>query len=430
MRSQILGIKMPIADTNRNGKKRNNTLEQVLFLFFSLFIFSQCISIAVANAFLGISVFVAFLIVINNLKGFSNSKIFQNISSSRYWIILFAIFLMAMFLSALFSLEPIASCKKAFNWYFYRFSPFFIILFFFRDFKKITFFVVLALISCAIDIIAGFFLMPEGSTRLKGIFGHPMTLAGFLTVSLPIVSAYLFNWKQKSTSLIFSATFFFVYVIGLLFNGTRGAWIAVSISILVVGIWLSIKSWKKLFFLFLICIATVITFCANERFEERALSITSTTLQSNTERLLMWQSAWNMFKDNPVFGVGAGQYAKKYQNEYILPQAKERSQNHAHSNIFQMLGQSGIVGLFGFLTLFVGIFWFSLKSAIVGKSPYGIVLFAFSLSFFIHGLTEFNFGNSAVLKYYLVLLACFVVLSSRNEGLNLHLFQRKNYPEV
>lgn len=90
-----------------------------------------------------------------------------------------------------------------------------------------------------------------------------------------------------------------------------------------------------------------------------------------------------------------------------------------------MLGQSGAVGLFGFLTLFLGIFWFGFKTVRKDESPYGIMILACSLSFFIQGLTEFNFGNSAVLKYYLVVLGCFVILSSQKEMLNLCVFPRR-----
>lgn len=419
-----LGTKMSNVGVNLK-ELRNLSLEGALFLFFSFFVFFQCISIAVANTFLGLSVFVAILIVIKNFKTPSNSELFKNIFDSRYWLGLFSVFWLSMFLSGFFSYESIEGLKKAFNWYVYRTAPFFIILFFFRDSRKSTFFIWLALISCVLDIIVGLFLAPEGSTRLKGIFGHPMTLAGFISISMPILCSYLFDWKQKKSALLLSSVLFFIFLMGLLLNGTRGAWLAVAPAILLVGFCFSIKSWKKLVFLSVICASTIVIFCSNQRFEERALSIASTTLQSNTERLCMWQSAWNMFKDNPIVGVGVGQYAHKYQNEYILPQAKERKQNHAHSNIFQMLGQSGAVGLFGFLTLFLGIFWFGFKTVRKDESPYGIMILACSLSFFIQGLTEFNFGNSAVLKYYLVVLGCFVILSSQKEMLNLCVFPRR-----
>ena len=408
-------ISKALLGPKENGK---NVLERGLFTFFTLFILFQCISIAVANIFFGISIFFTVLIFIKNFQGFTTSQLYRNIALSRYWLGLFMFFWIAMLLSAIFSGDMTLSLKKTFDWYIYRTFPFFIILFFFRDNKRSLFFILLALISCLIDIVVGYFLMPEQATRLKGIFGHPMTLAGFICISMPIACAYLFDWKQKISCLVISAVLFFTFFVGLLLNGTRGAWLAVALSVLMVGIWFSIKSWRKSVFLVLICAATAITFSTNDRFEQRAASIVSTTFQSNTERLCMWQSAWNMFKDHPFFGVGVGKYAQKYREEYILPQAKERLQKHAHSNIFHMLGQSGSVGIIGFMTLFFGIFYFAATRIFKYRSPYAMLLFVCTSSFFVQGLTEYNFGNSAVVKYYFVIIACLIVLSSQKKLLS------------
>ena len=46
---------------------------------------------------------------------------------------------------------------------------------------------------------------------------------------------------------------------------------------------------------------------------KRVQSITSTKYQSNTERILIWQSTYHMFQDPPVLGVGLGQYKDSYQ---------------------------------------------------------------------------------------------------------------------
>ena len=59
----------------------------------------------------------------------------------------------------------------------------------------------------------------------------------------------------------------------------------------------------------------------------------------------MWESAYEMFKDHPVFGVGIGQYASKYLNEYKSPEAKEK-QNHCHNNFLQMLAENGVAGFY------------------------------------------------------------------------------------
>jgi O-antigen ligase len=144
-----------------------------------------------------------------------------------------------------------------------------------------------------------------------------------------------------------------------------------------------------------------------------AESITSTTLQSNTERVLMWQSAYEMFKDHPVLGVGLGQYAPKYLNEYKSPQAKER-QNHSHNNFLQMLAENGIVGFLGFVLLFGYLLLSSFRNSVRKLSPYHVLIFGCTLAFILQGFTEYNFGNSAVIKYYWGTLGCLLVLAREN----------------
>ena len=165
-----------------------------------------------------------------------------------------------------------------------------------------------------------------------------------------------------------------------------------------------------------------IAISASDRFSQRALSITSTTLVSNTERLLMWKSASQMFLDHPLTGVGLGNYKSQYQGKYISPEAKEKKQEHAHSNIFQMLGENGLVGLLGYLTFFLFILVKSLIGAFKGGAFYSAIVFSITLAVFLQGLTEFNFGNSAVIRCYWVLLATFLVLENSQKEYFLHPF--------
>ena len=129
----------------------------------------------------------------------------------------------------------------------------------------------------------------------------------------------------------------------------------------------------------------------------------------------MWESAYEMFKDHPVFGVGIGQYSSKYLNEYKSPEAKEK-QNHCHNNFLQMLAENGVAGFIGFCLLFGYILLSSLKNAFFKCSPYYVLIFGSSLALLLQGFTEYNFGNSAVIKYYWATLGCLLVLAHQTEN--------------
>ena len=63
-----------------------------------------------------------------------------------------------------------------------------------------------------------------------------------------------------------------------------------------------------------------------------------------------------MGMDNFFMGVGKGNYADKYQKEYISPSAKEPTQTHAHNNFLQLFAEGGIVGFVSYCGMLVVFF--------------------------------------------------------------------------
>ena len=156
----------------------------------------------------------------------------------------------------------------------------------------------------------------------------------------------------------------------------------------------------------------------NRVFVDRVKSITSTTNNSNNERLFIWQSAYTMFKDHPVLGVGLGQYKDNYQQKYILPQAKEPYLTHAHNNFLQMLAENGIIGFAGFLTLIAGFIGYSFRRFWKESNPYALMMSMSTLALVLQGLTEYNFGNSAVMKSFWLVQGCLLLLSNSYGKIN------------
>lgn len=136
---------------------------------------------------------------------------------------------------------------------------------------------------------------------------------------------------------------------------------------------------------------------------KRVQSITSTKYQSNTERILIWQSNYHMFQDHPVLGVGLGQYKDSYQKTYI-------SLGHAHNNFMQMLAENSFVGFLGFTLMISYFICHSLRRFWQTKSPYAFMISMYTLALVLQGLTEYNFGNSAVMKAFWLVLGCLLVL--------------------
>ena len=113
-----------------------------------------------------------------------------------------------------------------------------------------------------------------------------------------------------------------------------------------------------------------------------------------------------MFKEHPVLGVGLGQ-AKR-----VIKESKEYKPwfTHYHSNIFQMLAENGVIGLIGYLG-FVGYFLLkNFKEFLSEKCPQSLIIAATTLAVFIQGITEYNFGNSAVMKALWLVTGCLFLI--------------------
>ena len=250
---------------------------------------------------------------------------------------------------------------------------------------------------------------------------------------------------------------FIVGSIALVFNSTRGAWLALAIVLPLISLPFILKS-KKLFLGFTSIVLVVCFALLNSpSIMKRVESISDTKNWSNASRFIIWDTAFGMFKEHPVLGVGLGQFKKEFQSKFVnsdelkqqvaeyqsyrknlkqkkltdeqkrltkeevkvLVQANRtawenkhlRGLNHAHNNIMQMLGENGLFGLFDYICAFGYILWKNLKSYFINKNPYALMVVGSTTALMLQGLTEYNFGNGAVMKIYWFVLACLIVLS-------------------
>lgn len=399
-----------------NVNKMNNLkIYKLLTIVLQLFTFGLFISIAAGNIFLGIATLLFFIYYYK-----SNIKFKELYQQYQGYFNTIGIFLIAMLLSALFSGDIRLGLKEWADMWIWRMMPFIIIVTVINDYKKAFNIIKLSTLGIFIGIVCLIYQGVSGDSRAAGFFGHPMTFAGWLCLFLPIffIGAFdkILDKKYKITSLVL----LILGGIALVFNGTRGGWLAVAITLsLLLLHYMMISKRNLILGILLVSVCSGILY-NNDSFMHRVSTITNNKYQSNSERLLMWNSAWNMFKDHPVLGVGLGQYTDNYQQKYISPKAKEPQQKHAHNNFMQMLAENGIIGFLSFVIMFGYIIINNLKKYMHNKNPYSIMIAAMSLSLLLQGFTEFNFGNSAVVKVYWLLLGCCLVLMNYYNKKEIH----------
>lgn len=84
-------------------------------------------------------------------------------------------------------------------------------------------------------------------------------------------------------------------------------------------------------------------------FDASRITITEDNFAA-AERMAHWQAGWHMFTDQPLTGVGAGNFNERYPDYYVR-EAFRFSRGHAHNYYIHILAETGVAGLVTYLTL-------------------------------------------------------------------------------
>ena len=357
------------------------------------------VSIALGNVLLGLATTLFLVYVYKN-----GIKIEEEHKGYFY---AYGFFVFTLLLSALFSGDIIKGLKEWANLCIWRAMPFFIITLAIKDATRVKKILAASLVGISIGFLCIGYQAYHGSFRAAGFYGHPMTFGGFLCIYLPLISVWFFgSLKLKNKQTLLSAVVLALALMAWLFNATRGAWVALAPVLLFI---LDYYSWqnKKVMALCLVLLcAGGVYLVNNPRFVQRTATIVSQKDGSNRARFIFWKESIKVFKEHPVLGVGLGQ-AKR-----VIKESKEYKPwfTHYHSNIFQMLAENGVIGLIGYLG-FMGYFLLkNFKEFLSEKCPQSLIIAATTLAVFIQGITEYNFGNSAVMKAFWLVTGCLFLI--------------------
>lgn len=227
------------------------------------------------------------------------------------------------------------------------------------------------------------FIILDRFMRASGSFGQPNPYAGYLGLTLPVaVSLALWGWRSWLRSGFRPApvalwTLFYtgaalLIAAGLVASWSRGGWLGATAGVVAVLVFRSRAALATggVAVLLLLSAAllgalspVLVPTAVSDRLEGMPayLGLTDVLNQPITdenfavvERVAHWVAAIRMWERSPWLGIGPGNYAVLYP-EVRLPQWEE-ALGHAHNVYLNVLGESGLVGLAVFLTLWVAVF--------------------------------------------------------------------------
>ena len=218
--------------------------------------------------------------------------------------------------------------------------------------------------------------------RISSFFGDELIMGSYLSRLFPLLFA-LFIVKQKQKFEIYYVGFLFVLVDSLIFlSGERSAFFFLNLSTIFIII--LIKEYQK-FRLLTFIVALIVIFLMsqtnpnlhNRMFKNPAKNM---SLFQNSDSAFifteahdsLFRTAFNMFKDKPLFGHGPKMFRvkcniKSYQ-EGIKP-----CDTHPHNFYIQLLAETGIIGFLFLFSFFIYVLYVSSKqliSIILNKKRY------------------------------------------------------------
>ena len=294
----------------------------------------------------------------------------------------------------------------------HRFLPLLFAMTFLKRREQLGGVLVVTLAASLINDAAGIFqYFILGEPRAFG-FNHTPTFYGsFMLMQFPLM---IFIAQQKflppliRNLAIVGAC---LSLICLVLSMTRGAWLAL---VLVVAIFVTLeKKYRRV--TGRICAGLAVVFLmitlASPNLQFRLSTMVSTKFQSNTERILMWKSAAEIFSDYPICGIGQKMFFKAYNEQYISDKAKERSKiigrghTHPHNNFLHRAAEGGFVGLMSFIGLYAYFLWKFFTQHRREKLSIGAGMTALLIlsGILLEGLTDTNMNQVPVMREFWLL---------------------------
>lgn len=208
--------------------------------------------------------------------------------------------------------------------------------------------------------------------RFNGSLGNAAYVAPYLMFSLFYTFWLWISSRRTLWTNIGYGTLTTLFVLFFFLTQTRGAFlglIAATVAFLVFLIFTARPKWRNrsLAALALLIVAGGLLYSLKSTpFIKglpgaRLLDINFTEETAQT-RFWTWRSAWEGFKERPIFGWGPENFStvfdRHFDTRHFAPgRYTETWFDRAHSVIFDYLAETGILGLLSYLSMFVVFFW-------------------------------------------------------------------------
>ncbi|MCC7366048.1 MAG: O-antigen ligase family protein [Dehalococcoidia bacterium] len=194
------------------------------------------------------------------------------------------------------------------------------------------------------------------SYRSNATFADPNNLARFLAISMSLAAGLILTLGPRRLTVYLAVPAFAIGSLAIVATASRSGWIALLLIGFVVVVTAPIARYTKARLTISafggLAIALTLLFMQGGTDAERVKSLTS-GVQAIGQREFLIRAGWEMFKDNPIVGVGSGNYQHALIISYLHLIPDWARTTLSHTSTVSIMAELGLVGIFAFA--FVGL---------------------------------------------------------------------------
>ena len=249
-----------------------------------------------------------------------------------------------------------------------------------------------------------------------------LTFGGLLGLFYPgLIAYYIYKFpERKEYKNIFYSFIIILLSILLFYNQSRSIWIGILFASAVM-----IKKWNNflmefinkervIYFLFTLAFIFLVAifFIKKNWLLQRALTESIEQNTTENQRYYIFKNTINMIKDNPLLGVGPGNFYKEHlaysnnmvrDHQELLYELSITPRGHAHNDLLHLFAIGGIFSFIAYL-----LFWFmNIRFFLEAEDEKDSILFSGFLVFFPAGFFQCYFLDDEVALPFFAFLAIF-----------------------
>lgn len=291
----------------------------------------------------------------------------------------------------------------------------------------------ISIAAAMLMIFYGIFRGVDFNERFQGPIGNPAYVAVYLIFAL-FYALYLLTDKYRHKLKSFEAAgLIMAIVLFLIFfflAATRGAFLGLIAAILAAFLYLgfSLAAWRKKLAIAGILLVLTVGLLVNFRQTSFIQNLPGSRIfdisfytENVKNRMVVWQMAFDGFKERPILGWGAENFAavfdKHYNPEHYSVQAGFGAwYDRAHNVFLDYLISAGALGLLSFIGIFGAFYWqfirFNQQQSLVS----GALLFALPIAYLVQGMVLFDILPTSLNLFLFLAFSAYVFNSFQNSG--------------